>query len=174
MSKLAVYEDFMDFTSIGWKDVRNGLRKNEAAIEFVVSESNGSRFYSAEVLRSDYEAPRHVCLFEISENDSSLMDIGVYSNTSLYDKIWGKLEKYISGCSHIYFAPAGDLYGVAIEYLPVNEQMEFKLFKLNSKLKGVLILNICKLISQNFCAPRKVKIFLKKLLFLCVTVNSDI
>lgn len=122
MSKLAVYEDFMDFTSIGWKDVRNGLRKNEAAIEFVVSESNGSRFYSAEVLRSDYEAPRHVCLFEISENDSSLMDIGVYSNTSLYDKIWGKLEKYISGCSHIYFAPAGDLYGVAIEYLPVNEQ----------------------------------------------------
>lgn len=37
--------------------------------------------------------------------------------------------------------------------------MEFKLFKLNLKLKGVLILNICKLISQNFCAPRKVKIF---------------
>ena len=46
-----------------------------------------------------------------------------------------------------------------LEFSCKNEQVEFTVFKLNLKLKGVLILNICKLISQNFCAPRKVKIF---------------
>ncbi len=121
ISRTNAYGDYMDFTSIGWEDVRNGLENGEVAIEFVVSESNGSKYYSAEVLRPDYNEPQHVFLFATAAQDSSLMDIGIYSSTHLYNKIWKNLEKHISGCSEIYFAPAGDLYGVAIEYLPVDE-----------------------------------------------------
>ena len=121
MSKTAAYGDYMNFTKIGWEDVRNGLKENEAAIEFVVSENEGTKYYSAEVLRAHYDSPQHVFLFACSTEDRSLLDIGCYSSTGLYYKIWNKLKQHIEGCSDIYFAPAGDLYGVAIEYLPVNE-----------------------------------------------------
>ncbi|MBR4094656.1 MAG: CHAT domain-containing protein [Bacteroidales bacterium] len=121
MSKTAAYGDYMNFTKIGWEDVRNGLKENEAAIEFVVSENEGTKYYSAEVLRAHYDSPQHVFLFACSTEDRSLLDIGCYNSTGLYYKIWNKLKQHIEGCSDIYFAPAGDLYGVAIEYLPVNE-----------------------------------------------------
>lgn len=121
ISRSSTYGDYMDFTKTGWQDVRDGLAGHEAAIEFVVSESNGTEYYSAEVLRSHYVAPQHVFLFACDTEDNRHLSMDVYSSTALHKKIWGRLESQLEGCSDIYFAPAGDFYSIAIEYLPVNE-----------------------------------------------------
>lgn len=136
ISQLDSYGDFMDFTRIGWQDIRNNLKADEAAIEFVVSEGNGMTYYSAEVLRNDYDQPQHVFLFAQKKEDASLGRMDVYSRNSLYKKIWGKLEKYFEGCSDIYFAPVGEFYRVGIEYLPVNDSTRindrFRMHRLSS------------------------------------------
>lgn len=123
ISKVSSYGDFMDFTRIGWQDVRNNLQVDEAAIEFVVSETDDVSYYSAEILRKDYQEPQHVFLFAQKNEDKSLSDMNIYSNAKLYKKIWGKIEKYIKDCKDIYFSPVGEFYRIGIEYLPVNDSV---------------------------------------------------
>jgi CHAT domain-containing protein len=123
ISKVSSYGDFMDFTRIGWQDVRDNLQANEAAIEFVVSETDDVSYYSAEILRKNYKEPQHVFLFAQKNEDKSLGKMNIYSNDKLYKKTWGKIEKYLKGCKDIYFAPVGEFYRIGMEYLLVNESV---------------------------------------------------
>ena len=136
ISQLDSYGDFMDFTKVSWKDIRDNLKSDETAIEFVVSEGNGMIYYSAEVLRNNYAQPQHVFLFAQKKEDRSMERMGIYSNNALYKKVWGKLEKHFEGCSDIYFAPVGEFYRVGIEYLPINDSVRindrFKMHRLSS------------------------------------------
>ena len=120
-SKIGSYGDYMDFTEITWKDVRDNLALNETAIEFVVSEDDNVEYYSAEVLRRDYSSPQHVFLFARKKEDTSLSGMKPYESNRLYNKVWGKLGTHLKGCTDVYFSPAGILYGIALEYLPVND-----------------------------------------------------
>ena len=121
IEKTNSYGDYMDFTRISWQDVRDNLEKDEAAIEFVVSETDEVSYYSAEILRKDYEQPQHVFLFAQKNEDTSLKNMSVYDNDRLYKKTWGKIEKYLKGCNDVYFAPVGEFYRIGMEYLPVND-----------------------------------------------------
>ena len=123
ISKVSSYGDFMDFTRIGWKDVRDNLREGEAAIEFVVSETDDVSYYSAEILRKGYSEPQHVFLFAKKNEDNSLRSMQVYDNDRLYKKVWGKIAGYLEGCSDVYFAPVGEFYSIGLEYLPVNDSV---------------------------------------------------
>lgn len=121
MSKLRSFGDFMDFTRITWKDVRDNLEEDEAAIEFVVSENDEVSYYSAEILRKGYDRPQHVFLFAQKNEDKSLKGMDVYDNDRLYKKTWAKMLRYLDGCKDIYFAPVGEFYRIGLEYLPVDE-----------------------------------------------------
>ena len=123
IEKTNSYGDYMDFTRIGWQDVRDNLEENEAAIEFVVSETDEVSYYSAEILRKDYDQPQHVFLFAQKNEDTTLKKMSVYDNDRLYKKTWGKIEKYLEGCSDVYFAPVGEFYRIGMEYLPVNDSV---------------------------------------------------
>ena len=124
-SKINAYGDYMDFTEITWENVRDNLGANEIAIEFVVSEEDNVEYYSAEVLRSDYDTPKHIFLFARKKEDLSLSGMKPYESTTLYKKVWGKLHDHLNGCTDIYFSPAGALYSIALEYLPVNDSTYF-------------------------------------------------
>lgn len=123
IEKTNSYGDYMDFTRIGWQDVRDNLEENEAAIEFVVSETDEVSYYSAEILRKGYDQPQHVFLFAQKNEDTTLKKMSVYDNDRLYKKTWGKIEKYLEGCSDVYFAPVGEFYRIGMEYLPVNDSV---------------------------------------------------
>ena len=124
-SKISTYGDYMDFTEITWQDVRDNLLSTEIAIEFIVSEEDNVEYYSAEVLRSGYSSPQHVFLFARKKEDQSFSGMKPYESTSLYNKIWGKLKNHLNGCTDIYFSPAGTLYSIALEHLPVNDSTYF-------------------------------------------------
>ena len=136
------YGDYMKFTSITWKEVRNALKSNETAIEFICSKENGIDYYSAELLRTGYSKPQHLFLMAVPQNEDWLTDEQNYQNTRLTDRIWKKIMPYIKPGETVYFAPAGQLYNVAVEYLPINDNIRmnerYQMVRLSSTRELVL------------------------------------
>ena len=106
------YGDFMDFTNITWQEVKAALANNEVAIEFVCSTTGNITTYSAEILRRNMASPYHVFLFscdkqlprsEFTKMATSAIEQRVLTFAKLGD--------------HIFFAPAGELHNIPIEYL---------------------------------------------------------
>lgn len=115
------YEDYMNFTDIDWIDIKNSLKENEAAIEFVASTDDNYTYYSAEILKNHSEKPTHVFLCGIKKGSNIFKDESIYSNRVLYQKIWKKILPHIKQNDRVYFSPDGELYNVGIEYALIND-----------------------------------------------------
>ncbi|MBO8475590.1 MAG: CHAT domain-containing protein, partial [Bacteroidetes bacterium] len=115
------YGDYTANLVIDWKQVRQRLGNGEMAVEFVSFPlRNDSVMYAAYCLRKDIASPKMVPLFE--ERQLTSMDKRLYlSSPMLYNLIWKPLEKEMKGVTTVYFAPAGELYNLPIENLPVGE-----------------------------------------------------
>lgn len=121
ISKSRQYGDFMKFAGIEWQDVRDALSEGETAVEFVCSTDKGTAYYSAEFLQKGFEAPKHLFLFALTQNErEALMKGSVYDDNKLYGKVWSRLKPYLHERETIYFAPTGDLYNIGIEYLLID------------------------------------------------------
>lgn len=107
-----------------WEDIRDNLKKDEMAIEFITSyEKNVQVVNYALIIKKEFKSPRLVKLFNIS----SLEDI-FSKHISRFEKdiklgtlIWGNLVEELSGVKNIYFSPSGLIHEMAIENLPINE-----------------------------------------------------
>jgi CHAT domain-containing protein len=125
-------------------DVRNKLQPREAAIEFVrfrVYDKNWTDtiIYAAYVLAQSEEIPKFVPLctekeieelceksgktatslakaFYVSNKPGEANDAG----TRLYQLIWQPIESYLEAIESISYSPAGKLYGIAFDALPVG------------------------------------------------------
>ena len=115
------YGDYTANLVIDWKQVRQRLGDGEMAVEFVSFPlRNDSVMYAAYCLRKDMPSPKMVPLFE--ERQLTSMDKRLYlSSPMLYNLIWKPLEKEMKGVTTVYFAPAGELYNLPVENLPVGE-----------------------------------------------------
>lgn len=103
---------------VEWQDVVNKLNYREAAVEFVSYTDADSIVYDAYLLKKDYKSPKIIRLIKIGATNS-LNKPDVYYSTELSDHIWGKMSTELKDVKSIYFAPAGDLYSIAIEALPL-------------------------------------------------------
>lgn len=92
--------DFVQYTEITWKDIRNSLADNEVAIEFVCIKDGNEDVYMAEILRDDMKYPYHV---EIKRGNEEFK--------------WTSILPLLRPGDHVYFSPAGDLHKEGIEYL---------------------------------------------------------
>lgn len=145
LNKVRMYDNFMQFADTGWKDVRDALHDNEVAIEFVSSSSirHGTVYYSAEILRHDWNAPRHVYLFALSPGEQGRWQRpSVYENPILGRKIWSRILHLLNPGERIYFAATGDLHNTAIEYLMIDDSTRindrYTLYRLSSTRQIVL------------------------------------
>lgn len=104
-----------------WEDVRNSLKKDEVAIEFLVSDpldTKDEAAYVALVLRHDYIEPIVVLLspfFNLTGFDSN-EHIEVHNDLT-YNYIWKPLLPYINDAKTIYFSPTSFLNHLPIEYV---------------------------------------------------------
>lgn len=116
---------FGDYTTnlrTTWKDVQNALGPNDVAVEFLsfplidkTDSIPGLIQYVALVLRKTDVYPHCIILF----SEDELNQVGNnLSNKTLYNLIWGEIDKYLSGIDNVYFSPAGKLYNINIEALP--------------------------------------------------------
>lgn len=117
------YGDFMDFTNYTWQDIKNAMSYNDIAIEFVCSQLNNKTIVSAEVLSKKWDTPRHIYMFSYSSLDmKSAKGLPELCHNTICQKIVPLLEPG----NHVYFAPAGELYMLPIEYLtlPNGKRMD--------------------------------------------------
>lgn len=109
------YGDFMEFANYTWQDVKRALKENEVAIEFVSADWMSNIHISAEILRSDMDAPCHLHLFSYGA-EAQPEEIAEKFQTAVQEK----LMKNLKPGEHIYFAPAGELHKMPIEYMQVS------------------------------------------------------
>lgn len=127
---------------IGWKDVKDKLKQNDVAIEFVTyPDDSGMENYAALVLKSNYNGPKFVHLSSLKQI-SEVPANDIYTTSSLYDIVWGPLESELESVENIYFSPTGVFYKIGIEYLPdmsgLNLSMNHKVYRLSSTKELVL------------------------------------
>lgn len=122
---------------IEWRDIRKELKSNEAVVSFINfryynKNWTDSTYYCALVLRSDYEYPKMIKLFEINQvkdilsknaesKDSYIKNSDV--STDLYNLIWKPLEQYLKGSTKVYISPSGVLNKVSFSALQTNEEV---------------------------------------------------
>lgn len=123
--------------SVTWRDVRNALRSDEIAIEFVnYNIEADSVAYSAITLTNNVQdtVPRFHHLFTIPLS-TRLSDM---NDDVLSKMLWGALEPIIGNANTIYFSPMGELYNIAVESLPTWDNKcsivssRWKIYRLSS------------------------------------------
>ncbi len=118
LDRSKVYGDFTYNMTIDWKEVQKKLGSKDVAIEFVSFPTGHGRIrYAAYVLDSKMETPLMVALFTVDKL-SEISPLVGYQANDLSKLIWGKLAEHIQNVENVYFAPAGELYNIAIESLP--------------------------------------------------------
>lgn len=108
--------DFMKFADVRWQQVRDALAVRQVAVEFVCAVDGGMEYYSAEVLRRGMERPQHVFLFACKEGDEPFGS-DPYGSSVAYRKVWRKIAPLLKEGDEVCFSPAGQLHGVAVEYV---------------------------------------------------------
>ncbi len=141
-------EDLTGLSKIKWTDVRQALKADEAAIEFISFQYYDKRwtdydkrwtdstYYCALVLRQDSKQPDMIYLCEERQLQALLStpratdDAGYISQlyrhqpagkNSLYQLIWQPINSQLSGIKTIHLAPSGLLHKVAFSAIPISD-----------------------------------------------------
>lgn len=113
-----VYGDFTRNMAIDWKEVQRKLGSKDVAVEFVSFKTDeGNQVYAAYVINNKMKTPEMVRICDAGELNK-ISPSGYYQSGDLSRLVWGKLAEYIANAENVYFAPAGELYNIAIESLP--------------------------------------------------------
>ena len=132
---------FLQQLNIEWTDVRNSLKDNEAAIEFInlygASPENIDNpekmnpCVGALILRKDMDYPVFVRLASnaaicslLYDKDGSMIPDVIYSDVSketMYKLIWAPILPYIDGAQDIFYAPAGHLQHINLDWLGLSD-----------------------------------------------------
>jgi hypothetical protein len=109
-----------------WRDIKNNLKQNEAAIEFIhfdfyEKDWTNSTYYCALIIRHDYKNPEMVYLFEereLATLSKKIRKSNLSTNYSLakandgnalFQLIWQPFEQLLDGVKTIYYAKSGVL-----------------------------------------------------------------
>lgn len=133
--------------TVRYHDVQKNLKPDEALIEFVrfAGFKAGEERYGAYLLKKHDPVPTFIPLFfeknleqlfsRLGKSTTAMVsslyrgaasqddNITVTKGDSLYTLIWRPLEKYLSGIKTIAYSPAGKLYTVAFQALPVDSNV---------------------------------------------------
>ena len=113
------YGTYTQQLRVEWGRIAQLLGPKDLAVEFVRYRSaEGIGKYAALVVGRNSTHPEFIPLMD----DDQLHAIDtkqVYSSTQLSEMVWQPLKDYLAKATRIYFAPAGELYNIGIESLPV-------------------------------------------------------
>lgn len=111
------------FMATKWKNVKSGLGKNDAAVEFYTFTDNlfGSTGTKERIVA--IAANKNPKIFTIMYRPGEVSSFDAGQRNSLYASIWKPLEKekFFKEGGTVYFAPAGRWNSVPLEYLPTGK-----------------------------------------------------
>lgn len=108
------HPEFKKSFSFHWKEVAQSLKEGESAVEFFEYKDNeGKSQYGAYFIADSASLPEiiHLCSGEELEKLSVKAP-----DARMWETVWGPLEEHIGKSQKVYFAPAGRLYLMPIEY----------------------------------------------------------
>lgn len=138
--------NFNSWISADWKKTAASLSQNGTGIEFFkIDDSETPTYYAASICK-DSKEPQIIKIADENVLREALDTKGSYLNSSMYDKIWGKIFNAIDNpVDTIYFSPDGLLHIMPIEYLPISKGNTYRpladkytVFRLSST-KNILI-----------------------------------
>lgn len=139
LNKLSIQEEFKKKFNIDWTDIRNMLKDEDVAIEFVSYPTQDCNSYIALVIDNKSTTPLCVPLFNDKEIKKYSNNIYKYDYLSfdLYKLIWSNLETYVlKNIRNIYFSADGIIHNLAIESLKDNNGKtaaeKWQLYRLSS------------------------------------------
>lgn len=154
VTKSGVFNDFSTLKNMDWRVVRDGLKKNEAAIEFInfksAIDSLESTIYAAMIVKKNSDHPEIVKLCTEEELKSILehrrgsdneVVKEVYGkrtapNQQLYKKIWQPMNQQLKGIKKVYYSPSGLLHKISFAALSNGEELflcdEYDLYQQSS------------------------------------------
>jgi CHAT domain-containing protein len=118
-----------------WIDIKNKLKDNEYAIEFICFNhyQTNDNHYLALIIGKNYDYPILVDLFserklgKILDNTGNTRTIinKIYSSQELYNLLWKPLELYLEDKDRIkvYFSASGKLNQIAFHAIPVSKRV---------------------------------------------------
>ena len=113
------YGTYTQQLRVEWGRIAQLLGPKDLAVEFVRYRSaEGTGKYAALVVSRNSTHPEFIPLMD----DDQLHAIDakqVYNSTQLSEMVWQPLKGYLAKAMRVYFAPAGELYNIGIESLPV-------------------------------------------------------
>lgn len=120
VARSKTFGDYTRNLAINWQDVRDRLGEGDIAVEFLeIPTVDGRVVYAAMTLKQGYDAPHFTVLFGKETLDG--LDKNFYfASPALYNMVWQPLAGELEGVENVYFAPAGELHRIAIEYAPVS------------------------------------------------------
>ncbi len=118
--------DYTGMLQTTWRDIRDVLREQDIAVEFITFNSTFDDPITAAItLRSNDEYPQVHLLFGWNVLEDIDMDDIYDPATMFYDVVWGPLYNRLDGVQNVYFSPSGILHSLGIENLPGCEDMNF-------------------------------------------------
>lgn len=142
-----------------WRDVKQSLKHNECAIEFITyvgfSKSNSETKdlkYAALILTPEIDSPIFVelCTFnqlhEVLFNALKEQEIGIYElyvqgeKQILYELIWNKIDEYVKNAKSIFISPTLLIKDVNLGFIPcpdggyLNEKYDIRIVTSTAKI----------------------------------------
>lgn len=141
------FSDFKKTQNIDWKQVQNGLKEHEVAIEFthfplLNPDSSYTDFtnevqYVALLIDKKSEYPKMIPLFKEKQLEEVLGKLAgnnysyineVYGtqskeNKALYNLIWKPIEKQVQGATKVYLSPSGLLHKISFSAIAKSQNV---------------------------------------------------
>lgn len=114
VSASSEYGDYTANLSVPASAVRAAMNANEAAVEFVAFGSNANPHYYAFLVTAADSVPQYIEIASAAQLNT-VRD----NRTELSRTLWEPVSAHLpANVNTVYFAPAGELYSLPIEYLP--------------------------------------------------------
>ena len=121
VKKSKTYGSYTQPLRIEWQRIARSLRPDDLAVEFVhYRSSSGIGRYAALVISHQSAHPEWVTLMDDSQMEG-ITPKEIYNGSRLSQMLWQPLASYLKKAKRVFFAPAGELYNIAIESLPLWE-----------------------------------------------------
>lgn len=128
--RFKAYNNYMSFLNVNYADIKKGLKDGDLLVDFAdyFSDENVHQ-YVAYIIKKNQQYPLLVKMFTEEEIDSLIngqpMDV-LYKrkNTeTVMDLFWNRIKPYVKEGKTVYYVPSGIMYQIALESLPMDENV---------------------------------------------------
>lgn len=128
--RIKTYGNYMSFLNVKYEDIKEGMKESDILVDFIDYFSDEKvHQYAAYIIKKEQKHPLLVNMFTKEEVDNLIenrpMDV-LYSDSHseiVMDLFWNRVKSYAQEGGTVYYVPSGIIHQIAIESLPMNDNV---------------------------------------------------